>query len=137
MNRWTDRCMNVSMDGWLNGCICELVSIVLHTTRLSRSGFDGLDYRSSVVSTSGESRGRSSSSGHRTVTIAAEPRVPLSSSYLIELVSGLYYALLVIFHCLALSLYAYHEGISLPSIITLPYSFIQTISIAPFQFHYY
>jgi len=68
------------------------LSCCVGVDRLARTGFEELDTGGGAMSNDAND---SSSSGtpHHTVSFTDDPRIPLSTSLLVELLTGVYYAL--------------------------------------------
>jgi len=68
--------------------------VCLYSCRLARTGFEELDAN---LLSSDANDGWSSGIQHQATSVADDRRIPLSSGLLMELLSGVYYAMLVSF----------------------------------------
>ena len=88
-------CLYIEVNTYLLSVWMRLwCSSVLMHCRLARTGFEELD---AVPVSSDVNDSWSSGTPHQTASYVDDPRIPMSSGLLVELLSGVYYAMLV--HC--------------------------------------
>jgi len=81
--------------------MCVLYRLVADICRLARTGFEELDAK--ALSCDGNDCW-SNSTPRQTLSVADDPRIPLSSGLFVELLTGIYYAMLVaVIFCLVFS----------------------------------